>query len=694
MNHDAHKSRAPLDLPVHFHHMSTAISNKYELYPLDLNISNYQQRLSWLQHAPDFAKKKIRTKRKETSEYVSLTQVKWFWRLEPVESKRGVLRDIEYDAGIPDSFAQLKLWIRQNRYKNTILKNLKIIENPETNLNELSSIHLRSVNEIDESYKENSFEEASKTQVLICLPDKNFTELGPYLTKLWVGKEYKSLQDFFALKETEIAWARNEILSQIGALQEHVPVQLRNQFFRGGFCDWGAFSSVILASGVASQKHSLPTLMQLRALIIFMIKAGPMCKLDSIIMAMREELYIHMRTYDEDDKVRLSESRHNPIDYEGEEQYSPILCFFLIMCATIDLSQSQFENFLRKISESEKLSSPDDLTIKIFLSQRDQFSELIDEKRGSASIFDIDIWKDAYREAPSDHCNKYKTLLANSLAVHGRSLPKTEIPKATFRNSVFQDKQNIEKSEQEDESTINYVGNLNEQECVVEILRLQNQGPGWRRKRQNLRRRLNRKFNWSPEDLDGRFGGNPNQRKSWNSNKNQRKPTQGWGNRNSPKRGQQKFNNMSNNEDSGTQGNSEAPNPEDYENSAEYYRMMADFIESQKQWSEKNNNLNFLKNIILKKFHRKKGHKSTLVKKRKKKTLYKYAKIRNLKNFFRFDSTEERKNEKDLYFRSLTKTDFNKFTDRKVMSKSPAILARIGSEGQVLPAHVSAARRK
>ena len=130
----AHK--APLNLPVHFHHLSTAISTKYELYPLDLNVSNHQQRISWLQHAPDFSKKKIKSNR-TTTEYLDLTEVGWFWKLEELGSQRGILRDIERDAGIPENFEQLTNWIRNKSYKNTALQNLKVVNNINVNSHEI-----------------------------------------------------------------------------------------------------------------------------------------------------------------------------------------------------------------------------------------------------------------------------------------------------------------------------------------------------------------------------------------------------------------------------------------------------------------------------------------------------------------------------------------------------------------------------
>ena len=210
--------------------------------------------------------------------------------------------------------------------------------------------------------------------------------------------------------------------------------------------------------------------------------------------------------------------------------------FFIIICATIDLSQAQFETYLRKMSESEGLSSPDDLTIKTFLNQRDQFSELVDEKRSAATIFDLDIWKDAYRETPNDHCNTYKTMLKSSLAAHGKNLPNQAAPKQNFRN--FQNDQDFD------------IENLTENECVLEINRLQGMGPGYKNRRSNLRKKLNKQFGWTPNDFEKNFQ-NPTKKNSNYKNQKKSQPTQSWGKK-SPAR-KKNFNNVeskSENEDS------------------------------------------------------------------------------------------------------------------------------------------------
>ena len=144
-----------------------------------LNISNHQQRISWLQHAPAFAKKKIKTNREKDSDYTDLTKVSWFWRLEPIENKRGILRDIEADAGIPGSFTELKNWIKEGRYENSIFDNLQYIEDPQLNSEGISP-NLHHALDTDGNstlvdYTQVSFVQDTVTTIFL-LPGKTFEQ--------------------------------------------------------------------------------------------------------------------------------------------------------------------------------------------------------------------------------------------------------------------------------------------------------------------------------------------------------------------------------------------------------------------------------------------------------------------------------------------------------------------------------------
>ena len=209
-----------------------------------------------------------------------------------------------------------------------------------------------------------------------------------------------SLREFFDYKVQD---QYKEILKHIiFQLQCILPSQIKMSFLRGAISSFEKIKISLL--DLTDNLKREPNILKLRALI----KSLPEFysrdfNLRTLVMAFRDVLFEYFRTWSS--PIELSEHRGESENFEGPDEYGPIMNFVIILMISASDKTSRWENLIKDLAIRQSID-PDQVHYGHLLQEKEYFYSRSQGQRTTRN-FKLELWERAFDACPEDPTSTY-----------------------------------------------------------------------------------------------------------------------------------------------------------------------------------------------------------------------------------------------------------------------------------------------
>ena len=330
---------------------------------------------TWSRHAVNFIIDDT-LRKSPKNPFADFTKLKFLWRF------KNSRQDPESDPymGIPDNPEMLENWISQGRYDGEIMHHIT--------LTKASSLYT-----LKQTGNESADSEDLKAYVSTYFCGKSHKDLGMSFPKFWESQNINALR--FSLKNA------------VGHILNGLPPNQKIMLRRGAIPNWGALKSHLL--GTKRCREDQPNILKLGNFMRFLVDPKlDNFKIQSKMVALREAMVPFLNNYTT--QIDLSEGPGEIVNYKGEEEFTPMLNLLCILICSNNNRFKDLHDILDGLSRKKDVHKRD-LTVEMFLSEKEFIYERIDFLNNAKREFDYTMYEKAYELAKSGTAGEFVKLL-------------------------------------------------------------------------------------------------------------------------------------------------------------------------------------------------------------------------------------------------------------------------------------------